>query len=172
MRATLLTLLAAGLLPIGLQAVDTTTVFNEVMYHPARASDAEWIELHNVMAVDMDLSGWRITGGVNFRFPEGTTIRAGGFLLVASHPAALQSSAGISGVLGPWTGALNNSSETIRLVNRIGRVMDDFTTKTRAASLSRRMEAGFPWQNGRRNSEAVILRTGRSADRSTVRQAT
>lgn len=114
------------------RAVDTTTVFNEVMYHPAAAADPEWIELKNVMAIHMDLSGWEITGGVNFTFPENTVIPAGGFLVVASNPGALQSAAGISGVLGPWTGSLNNGGETIRLRNRTGRVMDELNYNDKA----------------------------------------
>ena len=47
-------------------ALDSTVVFNEVMYHPADdpgAPGPEWIELHNQMAVDMDLSRWRLSGG-------------------------------------------------------------------------------------------------------------
>jgi len=118
--------LAVLLLPLAARAVDTTTVFNEVMYHPAGADDPEWIELHNEMAVNMDLSGWRITGGVNFTFPAGTTIAAGGYMVVASNPAALQASAGITGVLGPWTGSLDNGSEMITLRNAIDREMDEF----------------------------------------------
>ena len=118
--------LLALLVPLAARAIDATTTINEVMYHPPAAGDAEWIELHNQMAVNMDLSGWRITGGVNFTFPNGTTIAAGGHLVVASDPAALQTSAGITGVLGPWTGALDNGSETTRLGNRIGREMDRF----------------------------------------------
>ncbi|MES2571143.1 MAG: lamin tail domain-containing protein, partial [Verrucomicrobiota bacterium] len=82
------------------RAVDTTTVFNEVMYHPANAAEPEWIELHNQMAVNMDLSGWRITGGIDFTFPNGTAIAAGGHLVVASNPDALQARTGLIGVLG------------------------------------------------------------------------
>jgi len=119
-------LMAVLLLPVGARAVDTTTVFNEVMYHPAATDQPEWIELHNEMAVNMDLTGWRLTGGVNFTFPANTTISAGGYLVVASNPSALQASAGITGVLGPWTGSLDNGSETITLRNAIDREMDDF----------------------------------------------
>ena len=37
---------------------DSTVVFNEIMYHPATNEPAlEWIELHNQMAVSMDISG-------------------------------------------------------------------------------------------------------------------
>ena len=53
LRATLL----VATLSTSVLAVDTTTIFNEVMYHPANAGDAEWIELRNVMSINMDLSG-------------------------------------------------------------------------------------------------------------------
>lgn len=109
--------LAAGGLALG---SDTTTVFNEVMYRPATPTGIEeWIELANVMAVDMDLSGWRITGGVNFTFPEGTKITAGGHLIVAAAPE------GRPGWLGPWAGRLANSGEELRLLSVSGRVMDE-----------------------------------------------
>ncbi|MDB6174306.1 MAG: hypothetical protein JWL59_3617 [Chthoniobacteraceae bacterium] len=123
--APLLAVIAAG--GSMARAIDATTVFNEVMYHPPGAADAEWIELHNEMAVNMDLSGWQITGGIGFTFPAGTTIPAGGFLVIASNPAALQNSAGITGVLGPWSGALANSGDSVTLRNRIGREMDVFS---------------------------------------------
>ncbi len=115
------------LLALPVRAVDSTTVFSEVMYHPPGAGDSEWIELNNEMAVDMDLAGWRITGGVNFTFPDSTVIPAGGYLVVAANPAAVRAAAGITGVLGPWTGQLSNARETITLKNRIGRVMDEFS---------------------------------------------
>jgi len=51
-------------------AADSTTVFNEIQYHPVdRESSQEWIELHNLMSVRMDLSRWRLAGGVTFTFP-------------------------------------------------------------------------------------------------------
>ncbi len=104
-------------------AADTTTVFNEVMYHPPGAADPEWVELYNKMSVNMDLSGWEISGGVNFTFPDGTVIPAGGYLVVASNPGAMP---GV-GALGPWTGSLNNGGETIRLRDRTRRVMDELS---------------------------------------------
>ena len=46
------------------------------MYHPNATNEAqlEWVELHNQMAVDMDISGWSLAGGVKFTFAEGTVI--------------------------------------------------------------------------------------------------
>jgi hypothetical protein len=106
-------------------ASDSVVVFNEVSYHPATNESAnEWIELHNQMSIDIDLSGWHIEDGVNFTFVEGTIIPGHGYLVVASNPAALQAAAGLTGVLGPFTGSLNNSGEKLELRDRNERLMD------------------------------------------------
>ena len=102
------------------RASDSAAVFNEVQYHPATATgEEEWIELANLMAVDMDLSGWQLTGAVTFTFPEGSRLKAGGYLLVAAQPAA------VPGALGPWNGRLSNNGERLRLLNVSGRLMDE-----------------------------------------------
>lgn len=112
--APLLALLAA---PFIARGVDMAVVFNEVHYHPAGA-ETEWIELHNLHGVDVDLSGWEVDGGVNYKFAEGAVIPGHGFLLLAAVPL------GLPGSLGPpWTGSLGNAGETIRLRNRDGRTM-------------------------------------------------
>ena len=104
---------------------DSVVVFNEIMYHPApNQSSQEWIELHNQMAVDVDLSGWSIRGGVTYVFPEGTFLSGGAYLLIAESPAALQAAAGLTGIFGPYTGKLSNAGEALRLENRSGRLMD------------------------------------------------
>ena len=108
-------------------AADSVVVFNEVHYHPATNEAAsEWVELHNQMAVDIDLSAWSITGAINYTFAEGTIIPGGGFLVVASDPAALQAATGLVNLVGPFTGRLNNSSGTLRLRDRNDRLMDAF----------------------------------------------
>ena len=84
--------LSTGSLP-----ADSTVVFNELMYHPReREEELEWIELHNQMAVDMDISGWYLGDGVLFIFDEGTVVPGGGYLVVAScsHHADVDSFAG------------------------------------------------------------------------------
>ena len=89
---------------------DSVIVFNEVMYHPATNETAlEWVELHNQNAVDVDVGDWRLTGGIDYVFPGGTVIRGGGYLVVANAPAALMAQAGISHVLGTFTGRRGRS---------------------------------------------------------------
>ena len=105
---------------------DSVAVFNEIMYHPATNEPAlEWIELYNQNAVDVDVGGWRLSGGMDYVFPVGTVIKGGGHLVVAVEPATLMAQAGISNVLGPFTGRLSNGGETIRLRDLTDRVMDE-----------------------------------------------
>lgn len=104
---------------------DSTVVFNEIMYHPADETDAtlEWVELYNKMAVDMDISGWSING-FGYTFPASTVMPARSYLVVAVSLTALTAETGYSGALGPASGQLSNSGETLKLTRPDGRVMD------------------------------------------------
>ena len=114
--------------PRCLLSADSTVVFNEIMYHPAdNEPGMEWIELHNQMAVDMDLSGWSLDGGVQFPFVEGTVIPGGGYLVIAESPAVLQANTGFQDALGPYTGKLSNGGERLVLSNNNDRLMDEVT---------------------------------------------
>ncbi|MCH8043165.1 MAG: lamin tail domain-containing protein, partial [Planctomycetes bacterium] len=105
--------------------LDSTVVFNEIMYHPADDPNdgLEWIELHNQMGVDMDVSGWHIEGGIDFSFPDGTIVPGKGYLVVAANPEVLQNETGFADAMGPFLGRLNNGGEELRLLNGAGRRM-------------------------------------------------
>ena len=109
---------------------DSTVVFNEVHYHPAdRESLFEWVEVHNQMAVSMDLTGWRLAGGISYLFPQGTVLQGGGQLVIAANPAALLQ-LGVTNVVGPFQGRLSNSGETLELRNNNHRLMDELSYGT------------------------------------------
>jgi hypothetical protein len=100
-------------------------VFNEIMYHPlTNEPTMEWVELHNQMAVNVDLSGWSLAGGVEFTFAEGAIIPGRGYLVVAVAPGELAAATGLTNVLGPFAGRLSNSGEKLELRNNNGRLMD------------------------------------------------
>jgi hypothetical protein len=113
---------------------DSVIVFNEIHYHPDTSESArEYIELHNQMSVDVDLSGWAITGGVNYVIPSGTRIPGRGYVVVAGNPAGVQTAYGTYGtlgVLGPWTGRLSNSGEDLHLRDNNDREMDEIVYGT------------------------------------------
>ncbi|PAZ03904.1 MAG: hypothetical protein CAK88_13330 [Verrucomicrobiia bacterium AMD-G2] len=126
MRRHLIKLLSFGIAitsQVMANSPDAVVTFQEIHYNPPLTQDAEWIELHNQMAVNIDISGWKFTNGVEYTFPQGTIINAGANLIIAKLPAH-SSWSGFSGVLGPYTGLLSNSGETIELRNSSNRLMD------------------------------------------------
>ncbi|MBM3848197.1 MAG: hypothetical protein FJ405_18160, partial [Verrucomicrobia bacterium] len=44
---------------------------------------AEFVELHNTGPTDISLGGWRFSEGIDFLFPPGTILPAGGYLAIA-----------------------------------------------------------------------------------------
>ena len=108
--------------------LDSTVVFNEIMYNPAGPdTNTEWIELHNQMAVDVDLTGWRLAGGVEYAFPTGTVLPGGDYLVVAADPLTVQQQDRAIGVVGPYTGRLSNGGEFLELRNHTNRMMNSIT---------------------------------------------
>ena len=103
---------------------DSVVTFNEVMYNPAPTDSAgEWIELHNQLAVMVDLSNWTIEG-LDFTFPPGTRLLGNGYVVVAADPSAFQTRTGVK-ALGPFSGNLDNAGERLVLRNLNGRLMDE-----------------------------------------------
>lgn len=100
-------------------------VINEIMYN-ASAADADYIELHNRhSSFSFDLSGLELSG-VDFTFPAGTFIPAGGYLVVVENRAAFAAAYGPNiSVLGPYIGNLQNNGETLRLVKRGATAAED-----------------------------------------------
>ncbi|MEN9676261.1 MAG: hypothetical protein RIS76_2157 [Verrucomicrobiota bacterium] len=94
-------------------------VFNELYFNPISGNDDdEFIELLNRSATPVNLSGWRLTEGVDYEFPAGTTVAPGGYVVVARNAARVrlnhpQLSPGL--VLGNYGGTLANGGERIVL---------------------------------------------------------
>ena len=112
--------------PAGPAARTTGLVITEIHYHPRPQDDGlnlEFIELYNSQPWAEDLSGHRISGDVDYHFPEGTQIAGEGYLVVAVSPADVKTHYGIGSVLGPTSDSLPNSSGTLRLRNRPGALL-------------------------------------------------
>ncbi|MCX8157631.1 MAG: Ig-like domain-containing protein, partial [Verrucomicrobiae bacterium] len=96
-------------------------IFNEIMHNPRGGAAAlEWIELRNLTAEPVNLTGWRLSRGVSFTFPA-VTLPANGYLVVAANVAAFRSNyPTVTNVVGGWTGQLANGGETLALVSAEG----------------------------------------------------
>ncbi len=99
-------------------------VINEIMFRPGTGypenTALEFIELHNPDSIAVNVSGWALTTGADFTIPAGTTLAAGGYLVIAANPTALKAASAAAAsatVLGPWaSGAtLANKGEKITL---------------------------------------------------------
>jgi hypothetical protein len=94
---------------------DLHVKINEVFYNsPNNKIGAEFIELYNPFGTAVDVSNWRLSDGVEYVFPPGASIPAGGYLVVAQNPATVAALWGIT-PLGPWSGGLSSDGENIEL---------------------------------------------------------
>lgn len=100
-------------------------VINEIFYHGVDDSPEQWIELHNRSAAPVDLSGWRLSQGIDYVFGSGTQLAAGGFLVVAWDPAVFAVKHPGVTALGPWSGSLRGKGEIIRLRDANDNVADE-----------------------------------------------
>ena len=120
--------LSIALAPIKSNAIDSIVVFNEINYHPAENNHLlEFIEIYNQNSVNVDLTGWQLTGGVDYSFNKNTIIEGGSYMVIALDPETIKEVSGLAQVLGPYEGRLDNAGETIRLRNNNGRIMDQIT---------------------------------------------
>jgi Big-like domain-containing protein/lamin tail-like protein/Ig-like domain-containing protein len=113
-------------------------VINEIMYHPPDIGTQdnerdEFIELLNVSGatlflydIDFPTNTWRLRDAVDFDFPQGVSLPAGGYLLVvgfdpgtnAAQVLAFRQRYSIPDavrILGPYDGRLSNDDENIEL---------------------------------------------------------
>ena len=109
-------------------------VINEIHYDPdVKTELVEFIELHNAGDETADLSGWHIADGVEFEFPAGSMIPAGGYRIIAQDPAAFNVKFGRN-AFGPYLGKLSADGEQIELRDAAN-VRQDVVD----------YQLGFPW---------------------------
>ncbi len=103
-------------------------VINEIMYHSITGDDADtYVELHNASSKEVDVSGWKLIDGIDFKIPEGKKIAPNGFLVIAndaSHLVSLYPQLNTNNTLGNFDGKLSHNGEHIALAKR------DFATVT------------------------------------------
>lgn len=82
---------------------------------PRRDSPEAWIELFNRGSNTVDLTGWRLDEGIDYRFAAGKTIAPGGYLVVAKDVAHVQAFYPGLDVVGSFTNKLSKKSDLIVL---------------------------------------------------------
>ena len=104
----------------------TGLVFSEIFYNPIASTNGSqrsaFIEVANHGDIFQDLSGWTLAGGIHYRFPDRFRLEAGAMVVVAADPTTLLSSSDDPPTLGPWTGSLKKSGDSIELRDAIGAI--------------------------------------------------
>ena len=94
---------------------------------PFQERDEEWVELFNRGTAAVDLTGWEFSGGISYDFPAGTSIPAGGYLIVAKDAAALSVKFPSVTIIGDYSGQLGNGGDDIVLEDSVGNPADEVT---------------------------------------------
>lgn len=103
----------------------TNLFITEIMYHPPDTEEfageqLEFIELKNVGAEELDLSGVRFSEGLSYTFPLGTRLAPGAFVVLVSDPAAFATRYPGVASDGVFSGRLSNAGERLTLVHAVG----------------------------------------------------
>ena len=89
--------------------------------HVSSAGSGRWpqpgfVEIYNARSIFEDLTGWRLSGDIDFKFPDGFKLQAGEF--VASPPRRTISKPSMASPMSSaYTNALPNDAGTVRLRN-------------------------------------------------------
>ncbi len=118
----------AFLLGVVVPASVGAVVINEIHYDPPvpAGRSLEFVELHNESAEEVDLTGWRFKEGIDYRFPDGTRIAPGGFLVVVRDRSEFLGAFRVDAalVLGNFLGSLDNGGEELVLVDGSDALID------------------------------------------------
>lgn len=101
----------------------------EVMHNPTEGEELEFLEMQNIGASSLDLSGVHFTDGIEYTF-EDVQLPSGQLLIVAKDTDAFTAhygSAQGATVVGGYGGQLSNGGETIELVDASKRLIFSFT---------------------------------------------
>ena len=109
------------------QAGSPPLQFGAIEYNPASSNQAqEYVELLNTNLTAVDISGWKLGGGVTFTFAPGTVVPAQSRVYVSPNVAAFRTrTAGPRAgqglfVVGNYSGQLSARGETLRLADAAG----------------------------------------------------
>lgn len=107
-------------------------VISEVCYDP-KDEEAEYIEMHNRSAEDLNVSGLGVVdgnpGSTEFIIPPGNSIPAGGYLVIARRPDNFAAEFYYSKAIGYYSFSLSNSGECVFIKLNDGTVLDSVYIK-------------------------------------------
>lgn len=112
----------------------------EIHYHPSDeglvlGDEYEFIEIRNTGSAELDLTNVGFSEGIEYTFPKGAKIAAGGFIVLAAAPDRFEERYDFD-PFGSYKGKLNNSGEVL--------VLSDLPAKSVIDSASYSDASGWP----------------------------
>ncbi len=109
------------------QAASTDITINELMYNPlSDDGNDEFLELYNNSPDAQDISGWCFTDGIDYCFPNSTTITGNSYLVLSPSTSQSLATYGIT-VSHVYSGGLKNSGEKLELKDSNSNLIDTVT---------------------------------------------
>jgi len=112
------------------QPADVMIAIGAIEYNPASGNqEEEYVQLRNTNGFAVDVSGWKLGGGISFTLKPGTVIPAGASLYLSPNVNAFRARAssphGGQGlyVQGNYSGQLNAWGESVTLTDDTGRLV-------------------------------------------------
>ncbi|MFC2134222.1 CotH kinase family protein [Bacteroidota bacterium] len=97
-------------------------VINEIHFNPAEGDHYEFVELYNTGNSAVDLSGYSFTEGIEFTFPQGSSINPDEYIIIARNANTYY---GLGYQVFGWNGdALPNNWATIQFNDNTGTEVD------------------------------------------------
>lgn len=117
---------------VGSSQASADVVINEIFYNsPDDLNDLEYVELVNSGEKEVDVSNWRLSGEIKFKFPSGTILKPGQFVVIAKDPKLLREFYQIE-ALGEFKKSLSNSGGELSLRSDDGKIVEVVTYRDKA----------------------------------------
>lgn len=97
-------------------------IITEINYNNPGSDSYEFVELYNNGDEAVEMEGWTLANAIEFTFPA-LTLGVGEYVIVANDAAAFEAAFGILPL--EFSGALNNTGETIELLDASGTLTDE-----------------------------------------------
>jgi hypothetical protein len=117
-------------------ALHDEIVINEIMYHhkllpqvvsnvPPQDNHEAWLELYNRGNSAVNLTGWKFTDGIDYKFASNKMIAAGAYLIVAKDAAAMRALYPALDIVGDFDGNLSHADDRLVLSDDVGNPADE-----------------------------------------------
>ena len=118
------------------QQLNTSFVIVGVDFNPTGGNQQqEYVCISNTAPFAIDITGWKVVGGINFTFAPGTVLPSNGVAYVSPNTRSFRSrTSGPRGgqglfVLGPYQGQLSARGETLEVRNQLGLTVGSYSYK-------------------------------------------